>query len=374
MNIVDGNSVDVFFSLLQSGLWEKDIRLSRYGAINFRNVYKLAEEQSVIGLIAAGLEHVEDVKVPQEVALRVAGQTMALEKRNQEMNAFIAKLISEMQKADIYALVVKGQGVARCYERPLWRSSGDVDFYLNDINYFKVKDFFRPRVAKFDPDNDSAQHINMHYGDWVVEIHANQHCSLSLRANSVLDKIHEDLFNAGNVRIWNNGGTIVNLPSPDDDVLLVFTHFLNHFYKGGLGVRQICDWCRLLWTYRREIDIQLLEKRLKSMGLMPIWKGFASFAVRYLGMPESVMPFYLSDLKWKLKADRICSFIIEVGNFGHNRDYSYFSNKSKFVRKVSSFGRRCGDMLRHTSIFPLESLRFFPYMVYCGLKAYSQGE
>lgn len=52
-------------------------------------MYRFAQEQSVVGLVAAGLEHVQDVKVPQNVALSFAGATLQLEHRNKAMNEFV---------------------------------------------------------------------------------------------------------------------------------------------------------------------------------------------------------------------------------------------------------------------------------------------
>ena len=53
-----------FVELVRAGLWETDIRLLSFDTIDFSQVLNLAEEQSVIGLVTAGLEHVVDVKVP----------------------------------------------------------------------------------------------------------------------------------------------------------------------------------------------------------------------------------------------------------------------------------------------------------------------
>ena len=53
---------NVFFSLIQAGLWEKEVRLSTYGEIDFEVLLQLAEEQSVVGFVAAGIEHVTDMK------------------------------------------------------------------------------------------------------------------------------------------------------------------------------------------------------------------------------------------------------------------------------------------------------------------------
>ena len=121
------NNLEAFYALIKVGLWEKDVRLEEFGEIDFGEIYRLAEEQSVVGLVAAGLEHVIDIKVQKEYALHFVGQALQLEKRNIAMDTFIAGIIEGMRKQDIYTLLMKGQGVAQCYERPLWRSSGDID-------------------------------------------------------------------------------------------------------------------------------------------------------------------------------------------------------------------------------------------------------
>lgn len=368
------NTINAFFALLRAGLWEKDVLLSSYGEIDNERILLLSEEQSVMGLVAAGIEHVVEGNISQEIALQFAGQSLQLEQRNVEMNDFVATLVRKLRKNDIYALLVKGQGIAQCYERPLWRTSGDVDFYLSDTDFTKAKAFFRPFVDTIDPDNETAQHINMHYGSWIVEIHANQHSTLSFRINRVLDEIHYDLFYNGKVRSWEDCNTQVFLPSPDNDALIVFTHFLKHFYIGGIGLRQICDWCRLLWTYRETIDLNLLENRLKKMGLFRIWKAFGYFAVYYLGMPKETMPFFSSDKCLKRKAEIICCFILEVGNFGHNRDMSYYEKYPRLIRKCFSMWFRCKDSMRHLSIFPLETLRFFPCIIYNGIHSAVNGD
>ncbi len=57
-------------------------------------MYRLAEEQSVIGLVSAGLDwfRVNDSRftVSQTIALQFIGQTLQIEQRNKAMNAFVA--------------------------------------------------------------------------------------------------------------------------------------------------------------------------------------------------------------------------------------------------------------------------------------------
>lgn len=44
----------------------------------------------------------------------------------------------------------------------------------------------------------------------------------------------------------------------------------------------------------------------------------------------------------------------------------YYSKYPYVIRKAVSLGRRCGDIWRHAMIFPLDSMRFFPMIVWNG--------
>ena len=353
------NNKKAFFELLRAGLWEKDVQLSPYKDIDYSVILNLAEEQSVVGLVAAGLEHVVDVKVPQQLALQFAGQTIQLEQRNKAMNAFIAKLIGKLRNEDVYTLLVKGQGIAQCYERPLWRASGDVDLYLSNDNYEKAKKLLLPIATNIEKEEIRRLHLGMTMDGWVVELHGTMHTKLSRRMNCVADDVHSDLFYNGNVRSWNDNGVPVFLPSANNDAVIIFNHIINHFFLEGVGLRQICDWCRLLWTYRTDLDLRLLETRIRKMGLMTEWKAFYNLASRYLGMPDLGEGIMASDSRFDKKADRIMEFVLESGNFGHNRDVSYRVKNSAAVVNTITLWRRFCDFAKFTRVFPLDSPKFF---------------
>ena len=98
-----------FFEILKAGLFPVHGEGAMVNAtVDFQEVYQLAQEQSVVGLLAAGLEHVKDVKVPQAIALSIAGEVLQLEQRNRAMNEFVARLIEKLRRAGVYTLLVKG--------------------------------------------------------------------------------------------------------------------------------------------------------------------------------------------------------------------------------------------------------------------------
>lgn len=371
------NNQRAFFELLRAGLWEIDARLSQYKDVDYSAVMRMAEEQSVVGLVAAGLEHVTDVKVPQQWALQFAGQTIQLEQRNKAMNVFIAKLIEKLRNEDIYTLLVKGQGIAQCYEKPLWRSSGDVDLLLSVINYERAKELLCPLATDVETEYTHFKHQGMSIDGWVVELHGTLHSRLSKRVDNGIDEVQKEVLYGKKVRSWVHGGTQVFLPSPDNDVIFVFTHILHHFFFEGIGLRQLCDWCRLLWTYKDSLNYELLELRIRKMGLMSEWKAFAAFAVKWLGMPAEAMPLFEDNdnhnANLDKKADKIYKFVLEVGNFGHKQRRDY-SGMSYLRRKLVSVWGRLGDMLRHFQLFPKDSIVFFGGVLRSGLHAAVRGE
>lgn len=382
------NTKELFLGIVRAGLWEHldssfkfqdsnsetcnvNRRSTTEGnvkpepldiAIDWGNVYQLASEQAVLGLVLAGIESLpNDQKPPKLELLQWIGEVQMLEQQNKKMNSFIAELVMKMRRADIYTLLVKGQGVAQCYERPLWRSCGDVDFLLSDSNYERAKEFLTLFAEHVDLEDSSRKHLGMTIGDWIVELHGTMHTLYLRRVNKGIDDVQDDLFLGGNVRSWNNNGTMVFLPSPDNDVILVFTHILEHFFIEGVGLKQVCDWCRLLWTNRDSLNYGLLEKRIRKMGLMTEWKAFASMAVDVLGMPEKAMPMY--DSRFSKRGQRVLTRILKSGNMGHNNDLSYRTKYSGLTYKLVALWRRVKDFASFTKMFPIDAPRFFVYYV-----------
>lgn len=362
------NNIQAFIALLKAGLWEKEVQLSAFEGDDLKALYRLAQEQSVVGLLAAGLEKATDVQFPKEDVLTIVGEALQLETRNKAMNCFIGGLIEKMKQSNIYALLVKGQGIAQCYERPLLRASGDVDLLLDPVNYKQCIKFLEDETGKFGEEDPSERHWEILVGPWEVELHGRLLSMCLPRMDKVVDDVIKTVTTGRKCRIWNNDTVAVPLPAIDEDIILVFSHILKHLFRGGVGLRQICDWCRLLWTYRDVIDKELLSQRLKRMGILSEWEVMSSFAVRYLNMPSEAMPFYSHSFILEQKAKLIFDFILESGNFGHNRDNSFYYTKPFLVQKIISLSRHTFDSIRFFFVFPLDSLRVWFWKFCNGLK------
>lgn len=369
-----------FLSLLRVGLWEDIVKVNGDGledidlpvTINYDEILHFAQVQSVVGLVAAGIE-VSGCKIPLTSKLKYTGLCLQIEQCNVAMNRFFEDLMSRLQQADIAAVLVKGQGVAQCHVRPKWRGAGDVDLLLGE-DYEKAVKLLSAVALKVEKENPFNLHQAMTIDSWTVELHGTLRGLLKKRLDKVVDEIQVDTFTNNRVRVWHNGSVDIMLPAPDNDVIFVFSHLLQHFFKESVNLRQISDWCRLLWTYKDSLNHKLLESRIKSMGVMTEWKAFAALAVDYLGMPIEAMPFYSDDMKWKRKAARVMEFVLETGNFGHNRDYSYRNKYPYIIYKAISFWKHLKDGAFFFSIFPLDSIKVTWRRMVVGVSVVLQGK
>lgn len=372
MNKKTQDSFPAFLSLLRVGLWEDAVKVNGYGlkvkdlptTIDYDEILHLAQVQSVAGLVIAGLEGLTAYSLPLTEKLKFLGHCQLIEQRNAAMNHFIDNLMSRLQQAGIKALLVKGQGIAQCYERPWWRSSGDVDLLLGE-DYEKAVESLSTVASKVEKENPFNLHQAMTIDTWTVELHGTLRGLLKRRLDNVVDEVQNDSFTNNRNRLWHNGSVDVLLPTPDNDVIFIFSHLLQHFFKESVSLRQICDWCRLLWTYKDEIDRALLENRLRRMKVLSEWKAFAALAVDHLGMPMEAMPVYSPSKYWSRKGNRLLDGILNDDN-ACSIDFQLPSNFLN--RKAISFWQHTKVGVQHFVIFPLDSLIVWVNMIVVGLK------
>ena len=351
---MNADSLELFFELVRAGLWKNDVRLSEHEQINWQEIYQLSCEQSVLGLMLAGLEH-SDVKPPQVMLLQWIGEVQQTEQRNVGMNRFIGELFEKFNATGTKAVLVKGQGVAQCYNKPLWRSCGDIDLLMDGPNYEKAKSLLIPIAEKVENEDVIKKHLGLYVNDFLIELHGRMPFEISRRVDRVLDGVIERVCD--NHTNGANDLQGVPIPKPEEHLIIVFTHFLHHFFVEGVGLRQVCDWARLLWCNRNNLDLSLLEKRVRGAGLMTEWKAFASLAVDKLSMPIEAMPFY--DSRFKVKGEKVLKRVLKSGNFGHNNDLSYRTRFKGVSYKIIATWRRFVDFASLVPMLPEDAPKFF---------------
>lgn len=364
---------DQFFALLRSGLWnEVPDRIPFAGGTDWEALYRLSLEQTVVPLVTDGINRLPREFLPSEPERLdpFLGDMMATAKRNRVLDAFIPKLFNAL--ADIPVVLVKGQSLAQDYLEPERRQPGDIDLLLMPASYEAAKAVLLPKATKVLEEQAEIWHQGMHFHNIEVEIHGSVSTLISKKLDRKLAVLLEEQFDGRTFPSVSIGGAGIPVPEADFNAIYIFVHFLQHYWSGGVGLRQLTDWMVFVSVHKRDIHPVILERRLHEFGLLHLWKVFTGFVQEYLGCPAEKLP--LAAKPDPKKNARIWKYIRRSGNFGKNQDRSR-KKESYLVRKFHSLWRLVvADRLRHFPVFPKESIRFFFGSFGYGLQRLARGE
>ena len=362
-----------FFALLRSGLWnEVPERASFAGGADWEALHDLAFRQTVVPLVTDGINRLPKELLPAEPERLdpFLGDLMATSNRNRVLDAFIPKLFDAL--AGIPVVLVKGQALAQDYPDPERRQPGDIDLLLLPSSYEAAKDILLPKSTTVLDEEKEIWHQGMRFRSVEVEIHGSISTLMSRKLDRKLAALLEEQFDGRPFPAVSIGGAEIPVPDADFNAVYIFVHFLQHYWSGGVGLRQLVDWMTFVSVHKRDIHPVVLEVRLRDLGLLRLWKVFTGFAQEYLGCPVEKLP--LAAAPDTAKNARIWRYIRRSGNFGKNVDRTR-KEEAYLVRKIHSLWRLViADRLRHFPVFPKESVRFFMGAFGYGLQRLAKGE
>lgn len=368
---------DLFFTILRSSLWSEAPNVNGLVDPDWKAVFAMAREQTVDGLMADGIASLNKsdspVGIPPEYVRSLMIQTIGIERANAGLNKALSEIAGLLKENGIEFCLVKGQGVARNYPHPEHRSPGDIDFLLDDGNYRRASTLLTRIADEVLEENVRKKHLGMMFhGKVNVELHGTVRASFGEAVNNVIDSMQDELFRERNFRHWDCLGVDIALPSVKFDSVFIFTHFVQHFYHSGLGLRQVCDWTTHLHRFASEIDSEWIEQRLKALGMMREWKAFGYFAVSRLGLPKEEMPFF--DPHFAKYSDMIWASMKHSGNFGRKMNAGRDMNSEPFLlRKIRSLKGHLVWMSRHFSLSPRNTIKAICHTLCYGMAAAAKG-
>ncbi|MBQ2497786.1 MAG: nucleotidyltransferase family protein [Prevotella sp.] len=364
---------EAFLDLLRCGLWGTPLNPSIFGeeessgdnvnSANFgkasllshqewKDIVDLATVQTVTGVVLDALQTLpKALRPPKDIYFNLVAQVGDLEDGGYQMNKAIAYLFHAFDKAGIEVFLLKGQAVAQFYPQPLHRVHGDIDLLVPDAqNFERAIALMQSLTGEEGEPEDERSHVVFSLKGVCVEVQGLNVYGIGRRCfQHYIDWAKESLKGESRKLILQTdrqpnddaqSPKTATLSPMRFDLMFVFVHLMNHFFDGGVGLRQVCDWMRYLHENRSTIDLSQLEKDLHTLGLMPHWQTIASTAVCWLGAPKESIPFYSPSFD---KKGRIAlNHILRSGNFGMLRT-------NVFEEKNSHLMRRFGTLL---SLFP----------------------
>lgn len=313
-------TVSQLLSLVKASLWQAPADTAPFTgtSADWDGIGALAMLQTVAPLAVEGAMTLPPhLQPPKEWLLKGFALVERNKRTHRLLDSCVAEPFTRLAEAGITPVLLKGQAYAQAYPNPILRQCGDIDIYVGEDNYRRAYEASRrygwESPYKFTP---TEKHYACYLRDVKIELHRNAAQLNSQKANRLFNQWSAGQLTAGRQSIII-GGEPVAVPSPMFDVVFSFAHLFTHFFKGGIGLRQICDWTMLLHTRADSIDRQELERLLKDFRLLRTWRIFTPIAVEHLGLPPDQCPFYSP--KYSRKAEMALSFIMREGNFGQGK-------------------------------------------------------
>ena len=124
---------EAFFKLLRLGIGtchDRDVALDKDG---WAAVYDMACKQAVAAIVLDGVERLSVIqKPPVDVVMPWIGLVQQIETRNRRLNRTLVMVYDKFLKEGMGTVLLKGQGNSLFYPRPLHRTPGDIDLWMND--------------------------------------------------------------------------------------------------------------------------------------------------------------------------------------------------------------------------------------------------
>ena len=323
----------LFFQLLKNELWRSGEVPERLSEKEFEQVYTVAREQTVLGLVCNAIIR-NDVLTGDDNAMRVMAVKVNHERRAGKMENALHVLISCLHEHHMNYVVFKGQTLAALYPTPIMRTLGDIDFYYEFADEERVRQAIENTMGVQIHLSDLDKHHAFEYDGIRFEMHYRLETFGSSRHQHYFDDlVKQSIKHIEEVQI--NGVNVRILP-PMMNIILCFKHLFNHFLIEGVGLRQLCDMAMLLHHYHGKIDVNELEHHLSKIGYLKAFKAVGALTVKYLGLPVEEFPLELTerDYGW---ADKMLDEVMKRGNFGkyHRREMRPGTAKSLETAQIA---------------------------------------
>lgn len=371
------NTIEQFFALIRSGLWGGKAASSPFdGGADWEALLRLASMQSLTGIFADGAGTLpRELMPPAETARRLFVTVESIRRANRRLDAVLAELEAGLRREGIEGILLKGQGVARAYLNPERRMCGDIDLYPGKGDaYLRCCEIVRSLGESEGREDESEKHFHFNRRGCSIEIHSHVMLAADPFVNRRLQRWTDEMLDdPSKLRHVEINGVEVNLPPVDFDAVFILQHIANHLLKGGIGLRQLCDWSRYLHVHAAEIDRARLGNNLRTFRLMNCWQLFGWLAVNRLGLPEAEMPFYSP--RHEKRALRCLRIILRKGNFGQYDKAARRNLDINFIlRKMQTCLIVIGQHAELLRVIPAEVLRHLPWYLLDGIKRLFTGK
>lgn len=389
------NATTYFFELLQMAVGRREGLSGTPAKEEWKAMFRMAREQALVGVFTEAVCCLpEEMRPPRKPLARLCSEVMMIEDTNRLLFGKCCDLSEALAADGFDSCVLKGQGMALLYPKPLLRKSGDIDVWMKP-RYDNDDD-----APRYDDDNledsiysyartkgtvvDAVYHhlgvplriergadgkVTMAASDNAaddVEMHFRPSFMFCPRHNRRMQAWFDEqwpLMQKHRVQVKaeffasdrNTKAGSFCCPTPEFNAIFALTHIYRHLFDEGIGLRQLLDYYYVLVAALSPLVNEGKGRRseiianLKRFGLYRFAQAVMYVLHEVFALPENEM---LVPMNAKTGRFLLCE-ILRAGNFGRFDDrVSIDADETPFHKLI----RRQRYSLRLLRYFPSEVL------------------
>ena len=306
------NEQKLLLSLIRASI--KNDKIKPIKNIDYTLLFKEARQQSVFLMVA---DEAFKQNLPIQKEVMVENKKIAFLKltRNAEVENYQKNLCKLLKDNNFDYVIIKGTSSAAFYNKPQFRSLGDVDFLIDK----KDKDNIEKLLLKEGFEKHLEGH-NCHIVFKKNKAHLEMHFEVAGVPDGEKGEIIRDFLNKAvyNVDIKNIGSGEFNSPDLIRHGVIILLHIAHHLLNEGLGLRHLLDWGFYINSFASEDKIKELFNILNDFGLLEFAKVLTKTCNLYFGTKNLEIT---SDIENNI-CEELIEDILNSGNFGR-KDKNY---------------------------------------------------
>lgn len=316
---------NAFFELLRIALGTQDKMTVALNDAEWKDVAQMAVKQSVLGILFTAVETLPEEQRPyNDLYIDMYKWVDTIEQRNEHMNKLTASVSNRFRKDGFPNCILKGQGVALLYPKPLRRHSGDIDIWVKG----KMDDILSYVTRRTKPRKTGYLHIEFQLKNGTpIEAHFRPSFNNNFVTNHKLQKWFKEQQDEQNENYVNlpNSEERIPIPTHAFNSIFILHHIYRHFFGEGIGLRQLIDYFYVLKALQEETPekIEYVQRIFKDLDL-------SKFASSIMWIFEQ---FFFMDKKYLLlepnakEGEMLLSEVLIAGNFGKYDERKDLSQK-----------------------------------------------
>ncbi len=326
--------------------------------IDFSALAALADQMSLVTALSYALKISPQVDCPEEIRQSMFSVMLGTSLKNKIRIDNVMKLLEDIEKEGIKAVVIKGLDCARYYARPECRISADTDLLVDPMDeerllcYLEQRGFVVHRRPKHGYHSECFSE-----SAGVFEVHIKLVSDVTDVA--LLKQAKRLHIGVRDSQLISADGHTFRVLNPNAAIMFMTLHYAKHYIFDQVSVKQAYDLALYYVNNREEIDENAYRKWLYELGFDTLISATFSCMVRFCGFDKVLFDNLIIDdeTRWQQVADY---FEMYNSSEAHLPDLAVMFKYYGSERALRKYGKVRAFFMNAESVIANKTMLLFP--------------